>query len=707
MRKNNSILIIDDHPTNIKTLRQIIGDEYIFFAATDGKTGIECAAESLPDVILLDILMPDMDGYAVIGELKGNNETKHIPVIFVTALDDKTAEEKGLASGAADYISKPFHAETVRLRVKNQIELIRLQRELEDAVKAAQTANNAKSAFLANMSHEIRTPMHVIIGLTEFLLEDAPSLSHNALRDYLKKIHTAGDILLGLINDILDISKIESGKLSLVPTQYETTKLLNDIITLNIFRIENKPVAFKLNTNGDIFKRLYGDDLRVKQVLNNLLSNAFKYTREGTVTLSVSGVREKVDILPLNSLNKNAVRLSFSVSDTGIGIRKNDLKNLFDDYNQVDTKANRLIEGTGLGLSIAKGLTELMNGEITVESEYGNGTVFCVSFLQEFVDDELIDKETIENLCNFNYTDKENTLNNSIILNARPDLSDVNILVVDNYIPNLDVARWMLGKYKMKVSCVTSGREAIDAVKSEQIRFNAIFMDHMMPGMDGIEAVRHIRALDSEYAKTIPVIALTANAVAGNERLFTENGFQAFLTKPVNLTKLDAVIRKLIIVNIKDIEDINNTECINCNDNTPAEAEEAAHNTLDKKTTPSIEISGIDYEAGLALFEGDEEMFLDFIRSFADNIPAELEKLRFVSRLADYDAARANLPNYAIDVHTIKGAAAGIAAIDLFESAKRLEKKAKAGDLEGVLAKNTDLIRETEELISNIRACIY
>ena len=660
MGKKNSVLVIDDQVTNIRTLNQILGDECIVYAATNGQDGIKAAKQHLPDVILLDILMLDMDGYAVIEELKKSESTKSIPVIFVTSLDSKEEEEKGLAYGAADYISKPFHAAIVKRRVKNQIKLKTLQRDLEDAVIAAQAANNAKSAFLANISHEIRTPMNVIVGLTELLLEDETLTDE--MKDHLEKIDIAGDILLGLISDVLDITKIESGKLTLTPARYDMAKLLSDIVTLNITRIEEKPITFKLIIEGDLLSELYGDDLRVKQVLNNLLSNAFKYTKVGAVTLTVRCERA----------GEKDVRLIVSVTDTGIGIRQEDIKKLFQAYNQVDTQANRHIEGTGLGLSITKGLSELMNGEITVESEYGKGSTFNVSLLQGFVSKEIIGKETADALRDLRYKDR----NQSGLKLVRPDLSYIRILVVDDHQPNLDVARWMFGKYRMKVDCVTSGQESITKIQLGEPVYDAIFMDHMMPGMDGIEAVRLIRSLDSEKARTIPIIALTANTVVGNERLFLENGFQAFLSKPVDLVKLDAVIRQWIM---KD-----------------GDASVPADKTSDSHSSPAvIDIPGVNAKLGLLLYENDRQMYLDVLRSFADSILAETDKLCNVS--AD------SLPAYAIDVHTVKGSGASIGARDLTDLASRLEMMAKAGDLSGVLSDNEKLICDVDKLVADVR----
>jgi PAS domain S-box-containing protein len=394
----------------------------------------------------------------------------------------------------------------------------------------AKSASEAKSRFIANMNHEMRTPMNVIVGITDLMLEDnaAPEI-----KDNLKKINTAANTLLGLINDVLDISKIEAGKLELTPVQYDVASLLNDIININMVRIGNKPISFKLDIDDKLPCTLYGDDLRVRQIANNLLSNAFKYTRSGTVTLGVSCERG----------NSEYVWMDIYVSDTGIGIREDDLKKLFSDYNQVDTRANRQVEGTGLGLSITKKLVELMDGDICVKSEYGEGTTFSLRIKQGFVNDNSIGPETAKNLCSFIYTDNRKQAYEKF---TRSDLSGAYVLVVDDIDINLEVVSAMLSKYKMRVDCVLSGQDAIEKVKHGEPAYNAIFMDHMMPGMDGMEATAKIRAIGTEYAKKIPIIALTANAIAGNEQMFLENGFQAFLSKPINSVNLDAVVNKWV-----------------------------------------------------------------------------------------------------------------------------------------------------------------
>jgi CheY-like chemotaxis protein len=408
--------------------------------------------------------------------------------------------------------------------------IARYLRSLRETMDSLKVASEAKTRFVVNMNHEMRTPMNVIVGLTDLMMEedDMPVSG----KENLAKISTAGNTLMGLINDVLDFSKIEAGKLELMPVQYDLASFLNDIITLNIIRIGEKPIVFKLDINDTLPSVLYGDDLRVKQILNNLLSNAFKYTERGSVTMSVASQMDNDDIW-----------ITFSVSDTGIGIRQEDIHKLFGDYNQVDTRANRKIEGTGLGLSLTKKFVELMDGQIIVESEYGKGSVFRARIRQGYVSDERIDKDIVQNLRSFRYSDRKKQAQGKL---KRNNLSYARVLVVDDFPTNLDVAAGMLIKYKMQVDCVLSGKEALDRIAFGDPVYTAIFMDHMMPVMDGVEATRAIRALGNDYAKNIPIIALTANAVAGNEQMFLDNGFNAFLAKPFNVMNLDAIVQKWV-----------------------------------------------------------------------------------------------------------------------------------------------------------------
>jgi signal transduction histidine kinase/DNA-binding response OmpR family regulator len=404
-------------------------------------------------------------------------------------------------------------------------------RNLAELNVIAAAASEAKTSFLARMSHEMRTPLTAIIGLSHLSLETGQLNEENTAN--IEKVYNAGETLLSTVNDILDISKIEAGKFELVPTEYETSSMLNDTITQNIMRIGENPIKFILSIGDNLPAHLIGDDLRVKQIMNNLLSNAFKYTREGTVELSVSCEREG-----------DTIWMTVQVSDSGKGVRPEDMDKLFINYVQVDSKYNHHIEGTGLGLPITKTMAEMMGGTITVTSEYGKGSVFTARFRQQFVDDAIIGADVVNSLKNFRYSDHKRRHS---LPPTRVNLSYARVLVVDDVSINLEVAKGIMEPYKMRINCVTSGQEAINAIRTEKVRYNAIFMDHMMPEMDGIETVRKIREeIGTEYAKTVPVIALTANAIIGNEQMFLSNGFQDFLSKPIEPARLDEVIQKWV-----------------------------------------------------------------------------------------------------------------------------------------------------------------
>ncbi|MDR1744123.1 MAG: response regulator, partial [Planctomycetota bacterium] len=383
--------------------------------------------------------------------------------------------------------------------------LIGILVRIERGRAKSDSENRQKSMFLANMSHEIRTPLNTVIGLSELTL-DSDRLEGD-MEDKLEKIRASGMTILSIVNDILDISKIESGKFELFPAKYDIPSLINDIVTLNAVRIGEKPIALKLDVNENLPSSLCGDDLRIRQIFNNLLSNAFKYTESGTVEWRISFERDG-----------DAVWLVSSVRDTGIGMKPEGVARLFSEYNQVDAQANRKVEGTGLGLAITKRFVEMMGGSITAESEYGKGSAFHVRLRQSVAREAPIGGDVARSLMDMRYTLAKRGRNRKL---AHADLSYARVLVVDDIATNLDVARGMLKPYGLKIDCATSGRRAIEAIRAEKPRYDAIFMDHMMPEMDGIEATRIIREeIGTEYARNIPIVALTANAIVGNEEMF-------------------------------------------------------------------------------------------------------------------------------------------------------------------------------------------
>jgi PAS domain S-box-containing protein len=561
---------------------------------------------------------------------------------------------------------KEYIFETVRAPIRHDGEVVGIiaivrditrRKEMEEEVQAA---SRAKSAFLANMSHELRTPLNVIIGLTDLVLEDDNLEKH--VTDNLVKINSAGTTLLSIVNDILDFSKIESGRLELNPVEYHLSSLLNDIITLVITRLGEKPIKFTLDIEDDLPGKLYGDDLRVKQVFTNLLTNAVKYTRQGSIVLKVRCTQEG-----------EYVWMDVSVSDTGMGIHKEDIEHLFTDYYQTSITANRNIEGTGLGLPITKRLVNMMEGKIQVESEYGKGSTFSLRICQGFIKDvQPLGAEISDKLRNFCYDDNKRIATKRLV---RINLSYARVLVVDDMETNLDVAAGLFGKYKMQVDCALSGQEAIEKIREGTPVYNAIFMDHMMPGMDGIEAADRIRALGTQYAKNVPIIALTANAIQGTDKLFYEHGFQAFTTKPIDVIELDAVIRKWV-------RDDKRQE-VTVTDDSSASGD------------IEIKIPGVDTEKGLALYAGDTKVYLHILRSYVTNAPKVLEKLRNVTA--------ETLPAYVISVHGLKGASAGIGAEKIREAAMELEAISRTGDLQGVLKLNGGLIANAEIVVAHIK----
>ncbi|MDR1206009.1 MAG: response regulator [Peptococcaceae bacterium] len=546
---------------------------------------------------------------------------------------------------------------------------------LAELNETAKSASRAKSRFLANMSHEMRTPLNAVVGLSELMLDAENSLGEEA-NESLKKIHTAGMTLLNIVNDILDISKIESGKFELMPTDYDVPSLINDTITLNIMRIGDKPIQFGLQIDETLPSRLFGDELRVKQICNNLISNALKYTKEGEVEWRLDCEREG-----------DQVWLSICVRDTGIGIRPEDLEKLFSDYNQVDTKSNRKIEGTGLGLSITKMMVEMMDGSIEVESEYGKGSVFTVRIRQGFVTDVPIGETVAESLRQFNYCDNKRS-NNAKLVRIR--LPYAKVLVVDDVQTNLDVAKGMMKPYDMQIDCVISGQQAVNRIREAKVVYNAVFMDHMMPEMDGIEATRVIREeIGTEYARNIPIIALTANAIIGNEKMFLENGFQAFISKPIDIMQLDTVIRQWL----------RNKELEKAYFDGEEHGEDPGRGASDE-TGAGLKIRGIDMEKCLGRFGGDMEILLQVLRSYAVNTGPLLDQVRDGADGPDQLAA------YAVVTHGVKGSSRGICAEAVGDMAEALERAAKAGDTLFIQENNGRFIQGAEALLEDLREAL-
>ncbi|MDR2570915.1 MAG: response regulator [Oscillospiraceae bacterium] len=529
--EKNKILIADDDLSGLLQLSHILQPEYTVYTAKDGVTALEIANSTSPDLILLDIVMPGMSGFEVLKELKNSEITKNIPVIFITGMSDSYNESEGFSMGAVDYIRKPYNDMVVMLRVRHQIRIVNLQRNLSKTVEIADAANKSKSDFLARMSHEIRTPLNVILGLSDSQLQN-DDLSQE-MTEVFTGISNAGELLLSVINDILDMNKIEAGVLELISAEYDVASCINDTILLNSFKYKEKPIEFIINVDENIPSLLIGDELRIKQVLNNILSNAFKYTQDGEVEFSVVAEVEKSE-----ETADDTVTLVFTVRDTGCGMDPKQLEKLFDEYVRFSSESNLSVEGAGLGMNIAWNLVNMMDGNISAQSLPGKGSSVSVRLPQVVGSGDVIGKKIAENLKHFHIKFMARRKKTQI---KRTQMPNGSVLIVDDNKTNIAVATTLLKLYGLQIDTAISGQETIDKIKDGKV-YDIIFMDHWMIGMDGIEATDNLRKLG--YDK--PIVMLTANTIIGQTDEQEQGNFDAFLLKPIDMSQLDTVLNKYI-----------------------------------------------------------------------------------------------------------------------------------------------------------------
>ena len=518
----------------------------------------------------------------------------------------------------------------------------------------AEQSSRYKSTFLANMSHEIRTPMNAILGIAEIQLHNKNN-SQDA-EDAFNKIYESGDLLLKIINDILDLSKIEAGKLELTFSSYDIPSLINDTVQLNRLRYDSKPIKFTLHVDENTPNNLFGDVLRIKQVLNNILSNAFKYTERGKIDFYVSS--EPADN------NENAI-LVFRVSDTGQGMTQDQINNLFMEYIRFNIEINSGIVGAGLGMSITKRLLDLMNGEISVESVPETGSTFTVKIPQKRVSSAVCGAELAEKLQTFHFSSSSLTKKTQFIREYMPYGS---VLAVDDVESNIYVIKGMLTPYGLKVDTAFNGLEAIEKIKDGS-SYDVIFMDHMMPKMDGVEAVKIIRGMG--YTRNI--IALTANAIIGQEEMFLKNGFDGFISKPIDSRELNHCLNEFI----------RNKQPQEVIDKARKEQQENRQEYTDN-------ISGSALEK---IFLRDAQNAVNVLENLYNHFSGEESADHFIAEETKL---------YITIIHGIKSALANIGQVRLSETASKLEKAGKEANKKIMLTETPAFIDSIKSLIRKL-----
>ena len=498
--------------------------------------------------------------------------------------------------------------------------------ELLNLSERAFAASEAKSSFLSNMSHEIRTPINTILGMNEIILREC---NDSEIISYSESIKTAGNTLLGLINDILDFSKIEAGKIEIIPVDYDLSSLINDLVSMIQNKAENKGLVLSLEFDKKLPKMLYGDEVRIKQVITNILTNAVKYTEKGIVTFSIGFKRIEEE--------PDSVILLVSVKDTGIGIKQEDLKKLFAEFERIEEKRNRNIEGTGLGMAITKNLLYLMKSSLKVESVYGLGTKFSFELKQKVIKWEPLG-------------DYETAYKKSLIEHGKYKekfrAPKAKVLVVDDNQMNLMVFKNLLKQTRIKIDTATGGDEGL--ILTQNNKYDIVFLDHMMPDKDGIETLRELRAQKDNPNLTTPMICLTANAISGAREKYLSTGFDNYLTKPINPDKLEEMLLDYLPKEKLEGSFKDNVEV-------PIQSEQSQAN-----------YKYLNIAVGLGYSNGEEDMFRSVLEMFCNLKDEKQGKIQKAFENGDWK-------NYTIFIHGLKSTALSIGGEQVGKVAKELE----------------------------------
>lgn len=555
-------------------------------------------------------------------------------------------------------ISKEYRAsaeERANAVQQQNRQLAQAKKDADAARHEAQAANEAKGKFLARMSHEIRTPINAVLGMDEMILRESKEQN---IKEYAMDIYMAGQTLLSLINDILDFSRIDSGKMEIVPVEYDISSLIYDLANMASQRAKDKNIRFVVEADSQIPSRLYGDDVRIRQVLMNILTNAVKYTHEGTVWLRVNSRRT----------GETAV-LKFEVEDTGIGIKKEDLPKLSTEFERIEEERNRNIEGSGLGMNITIQLLALLGSRLQVESTYGKGSKFYFELDQKIVDDTPIGdfQSRVHQIAeNYNYS-------------AGLCAPDAKILVVDDNAVNRRVLRNLLKETRIQVTEAGGGAECLELVRKEH--FDLIFLDHMMPEMDGVETLRRMKELSDYPCLNTPVIVLTANAVSGAKERYLAEGFDDFLSKPVVPEKLENMVKNMLPEELlQKTRDING-----------ARKEGLKTRTAEGDFLEELpQVDGLNWQYAW-IHLPDEELLAYTVKEFYAQIDSAADKLeQFYRHITEEGQAE----QYRIQVHAMKSLAATVGIMPLSGLAKILEYAARDGKIETVMSVTPPFLEE-------------